>query len=589
LFLIGLGVLLLGLIHPMTWGTKAIKAAAAWSQPMSAQSSGTFTDSGQALSTDADDVALGDLDGDGDLDIYLARNGSDKVWINQGNTQSGALGTFLDSGQNLGASYSCAVALADLDGDGDLDAFIVEDDATGNAIWINQGGVQGGAPGVFASNGQTIGNDLSSNVALGDVDGDGDQDAFVTRNVGRPNKVWLNNGAGQFTDSGQNLGSGSSSDVALGDVDGDRDLDAFVADADLNTIWVNQGGAQSGITGTFLLSQMLAVTGTLSIGVSLGDVDRDGDLDAVTAHVNSGNRVWVNQGGDQGGAQGVFILSQSLGPNSNRHVTFTDVDVDGDLDLFVARAGPNKVWVNQGGIQSGTIGNFQDSNQSLDNLFSPAAALGDTDADNDPDAVVANFTAATQVWFNQGLSGLQVLYKVRDQVMTATPRGQHYTNLFYTHNPEILNRLLANPALFDQGYETVVMWLPNLEALVTGNGNTAVITSPQVQAVDNFLTNLSAAASPALQQVIAEERAALPPLPEFVGKTMNDARTTVLGKLTIHLPVAVNSTMAAGDSSALEHAVRPAVALPGSLATQRVNTPQGGRCVLYCLLTGDCD
>jgi hypothetical protein len=59
-------------------------------------------------------------------------------------------------------------------------------------------------------------------VSLGDVDGDGDLDAFVANAAsvatgeGQPNKVWLNDGQGLFTDSGQNLGNSCSTDVALG-------------------------------------------------------------------------------------------------------------------------------------------------------------------------------------------------------------------------------------------------------------------------------------------------------------------------------------------------------------------------------------
>ncbi len=80
----------------------------------------------------------------------------------------------------------------------------------------------------FLDSSQSLGSSFSQSVTLGDVDLDGDLDAFVA-NDGQANRVWLNDGSGTFTESSQSLGSSSSRSVTLGDVDGDGDLDAFVA------------------------------------------------------------------------------------------------------------------------------------------------------------------------------------------------------------------------------------------------------------------------------------------------------------------------------------------------------------------------
>jgi len=258
--------------------------------------SGIFGDSGQTLgNAESSSVALGDVDGDGDLDALVAHyDMPHAVWINQGSVQGGAPGVFQDSGQTLGSGSGMDIKLGDLDGDGDLDAFVVIDAfGDSNQVFINQGGDQGGDEGVFQLNGQTIGHDLSSAVDLGDLNGDGDLDAFVTRSFGRGDKVWLGGGNGLFSDTMQTLGSDSGVDLALGDVDGDADLDAFVANGADNKLWINQGGTQAGAEGIFLDSGQVLTSG-LSLGVVLTDVDGDLDLDAFVAN-SLADELWVNQ------------------------------------------------------------------------------------------------------------------------------------------------------------------------------------------------------------------------------------------------------------------------------------------------------
>ena len=327
----------------------------------------SFTDSGQALSGHSLDVALGDVDGDGDLDAFTANQFApqgNKVWLNDGS------GTFTDSGQSLGSLRSIGVKLGDLDGDGDLDAFVANHSGSSpNKVWLNDG------TGTFADSGQSLGSAASYGVALGDLDGDGDLDAFVANLLSsEPNRVWRNDGTANFSVA-QSLGNTASFDVALGDLDGDGDLDAFVANDDPNEVWLNDGSATFTDSG-----QRLGGSNVNDNGVALGDLDGDGDLDAFVARgsdpggVSFANTVWLNDG------SGTFTDSgQSLGSAGSYAVALGDLDGDGDLDAFVANlrdTEPNRVWLNDG---SATFPTGLDV-PCGDKTF--GVALGDLDGDD---------------------------------------------------------------------------------------------------------------------------------------------------------------------------------------------------------------
>ena len=253
---------------------------------------GKFSTGSQDLvSPDSESVALGDLDGDGDLDAFVVNwNGEpDQVFLNDGG------GKYSDSGQQLGHWSSSDVALGDVDQDGDLDALVSnngEESNNATMLWLNDG------QGKFTDSQQRLGFTNASAAALGDLDGDGDLDAFIANSshggANPADKVWLNDGHGVFSDSQQSLGSFYDLTVELGDLDGDGDLDAFTGIwRGSPRVWLNDG------KGKFVDGKVKLLMPN-SAGVAIADLDGDGDLDVfVSTNTWAGGdgrpRLWLNQ------------------------------------------------------------------------------------------------------------------------------------------------------------------------------------------------------------------------------------------------------------------------------------------------------
>ncbi|MCI0585382.1 MAG: VCBS repeat-containing protein [Planctomycetes bacterium] len=347
-------------------------------------------------------VALGDVDGDGDLDAFLgnipvgAAGGQNRLYLN------GGTGIFADAtATNLPplVGWTRAVALGDVDADGDLDAFLGNGRVTyglpaamaeQNRLLLNNGA--GGFADATATNLPGL-PDNTNAVALADVDGDGDLDAFLG-NAGSEfgqDRLYLNDGSGVFTDGTEGnppLPLDPTNAAALGDLDGDGDLDAFVGnDGDQARLFLNDG------TGVLLDATATGVPTLLSStrAVALGDLDGDGDLDAYLGNLGQQDLLYVN------GGTGVFADATATNLPALTDPTFAvalgDVDGDGDLDVFVGNSDynlgqQNRLYLNAG---SGAFTDATATNLPILIDDTRAVALGDLDGDGDLDALVGNW------------------------------------------------------------------------------------------------------------------------------------------------------------------------------------------------------
>jgi hypothetical protein len=266
--------------------------------------------------------AVGDYDGDGDLDLYVTNVGPNVLYRNEGD------GTFSDVTARAGVGHpgwGASAAFVDYDYDGHLDLYVVNyvDWSPEREIACYAGGARDychpdnySAPaadvlyhnagdGAFVDRTrasgivQARGNGLG--VTHGDFNGDGLVDLYVA-NDGNPNQLWINQGDGTFTD--QALRSGSAVDrqgraeagmgVIAVDLENDGDLDLFMTHLrdETNTLYRNQDGLFEDATVSMGLSTpSIPYTG---FGVGLADFDHDGVLDVYVANGRVGS-LWRAQ------------------------------------------------------------------------------------------------------------------------------------------------------------------------------------------------------------------------------------------------------------------------------------------------------
>ncbi len=288
---------------------------------------------------------LVDIDGDGDLDVFVADYFNFEFFRNTGTAQSPAF----DGGSRHvfgleGYDASIALAFVDIDGDGDLDLFSLG--AYYDLRFLENTG-SGTSP-AFAPPVAPFGYGPIQDVrpAFADIDGDGDFDAFLASSpyYGPSHFYFLANTGTSASPSWiaspsidpfglPQVFGGNGLAPAFVDIDGDGDLDVIEGFCVDPKIWFleNTGKASSPAFGPSSPKPFgLPVVADCNVP-AFGDLDGDGDLDALVGLGNGHVLLFPNSGNASSPAFGAPPNPFGLTGHS---MSFADIDADGDLDAF---------------------------------------------------------------------------------------------------------------------------------------------------------------------------------------------------------------------------------------------------------------
>lgn len=352
-------------------------------------------------------LAWGDYDDDGDPDLYLTNAGPNRLLRNDGEAgfvdvtdETGVAGPATPDGAGIG------VAFGDLDNDGDLDLYVSQINDGDDQLYRNDGPTGPGGEIAFTNVAQEAGvvvERSARGAALVDYDRDGLLDIYATATG--ESLLFHNRGDMRFEEVAQDLGvapAGRDVGVAVTDVNVDGWPDLFVANrtGDPTNLFVNEQGTFSD------RAESAGITASgLGMGVVALDYDNDLDMDLYWTTwpgegIPQGNVFYENEGGlafsnvtDETGT--IDLLGWGISANT------ADIDNDGWMDLFVANGfdpstSSSVLYRNRGD------GSFEDITETLAGMPADARAVAfaDYDSDGDQDIVVAAFDGVTRLWRN---------------------------------------------------------------------------------------------------------------------------------------------------------------------------------------------
>ena len=364
------------------------------------------------------DVAFGDLDGDGKADMVVTNNQSAFISVYRNTSTSGTItsGSFATNVDFTVANAPTLVSLGDVDGDGKLDIVVTGHFSNSISVLRNVS-----TSGTITTSSFEPKVDFSTaadpyGIAIGDLDVDGKPDMVAVNNISYVASVLRNTSTGgtltgsSFATAVNFIAGNHSYFVALGDIDGDGKLDMAVSNSQANTVSVFRNTSTSGtITSGSFAAAVDFTTGTNPYGVSLGDIDGDGKLDMAVTNNNSTGGVSVFRNTATSGTitTSSFAVKVDFASGINPEcIALGDADGDGKVDMAVTNNGSNTVSVFKNTATSGTIttSSFANKVDFTTGTNPHGISLCDIDGDEKLDMALTNSVSNTvSVFRNIGI------------------------------------------------------------------------------------------------------------------------------------------------------------------------------------------
>jgi hypothetical protein len=329
----------------------------------------------------------GDLDRDGDMDAVSASLDGTIAWYDNAAGNGSAWTTRTITTTATGA-YSAAGA--DVDGDGDTDLLSASGGDDRIAWYENGGNASAWTTHTIATN--ALG---ATAIFATDVDGDGDEDAVSTSS--NDDKVaWYENTAGDgsaWTLRTISTTADGAHAVHAADVDGDGDVDVLSSSfLDDKVAWYENTAGN----GSAWSVRTIATDAAGTLAVFAADLDRDGDQDVLATWSNADTVAWYEKTGGDGSAWAVHVISTTaLGPNS---VSAIDMDRDGDVDALSASLLDGQVAWYENLDGQGLAWTLHTLTTSAAGANEVLAA--DVDGDGDADVLSASGNDGTLAWYD---------------------------------------------------------------------------------------------------------------------------------------------------------------------------------------------